>query len=89
MNGTLWAYASHAPRSVLNETEIVQLVKSWIMLDWGRVVMGVVGFVAATRALSIPYPDQRAPADPLAVTIALVVGLIGVAAFLVYFVSNI
>ena len=89
MNGALWAYASHSPRSTHNEAEIIELVHTWIMLDWVRVAASVVGFVAAIRALSIPFPDQRAPADPLAVTIAFVVSIFGVAAFLVYFVSNI
>lgn len=89
LNSALWAYASHSPKATQSVDEIVQMVRTWVRLDWVRVAVGALGFLCVTWALSIPYPEERAPADPPAVRIALIIGLIGVAAFLVYFVSHV
>ncbi len=66
------------------------LVRQWIALDWLRVGIGVVGYVAAIRAISIPHPaliDER-PSSPLmkAVYVACIAGVL---VFVAYFVSNV
>lgn len=89
LNAALWAYASQSPKATQSAAEISQMARTWVTLDWVRVAIAVFGFVAAIRAISIPYPEERAPADPPLVTVVLVIGLIGVAGFLAYFVANI
>jgi hypothetical protein len=32
------------------------MARRWITYDWVRVAMGVVGFVSAVRAISVPFP---------------------------------
>ncbi len=89
LNAALWAVARDAAGASQTPSEVVQMVRAWVTLDWVRVAVGSIGFISAVRALSIPFPGERAPIDPPAVTIALIIGVIGIAAFAVYFVSNV
>ncbi len=89
MNAALWAYANGASGATQSAAEITDMARRWVALDWVRVGVASLGFIAAVRALSIPYPEERAPADPPIVKFGLLIALAGVAAFLVYFVVNI
>jgi hypothetical protein len=89
LNAALWAVAQNSSSAGQTPSEVVEIVRTWVALDWVRVAVGSIGFVSAVRALSIPFPEERAPADPPAVTVALIVAAIGIAAFVVYFVSNV
>ena len=90
MNAALWAVA-RGSATALKEPEAVRaLVHQWIALDWLRVGIGMVGHVAAIKAISIPYPapiDDR-PSSPLMKAVYAVC-IAGVLAFVAYFVSNV
>ncbi len=85
----LWAYAQDPAASAFSAAEIVSKAQTWVRLDWLRVAVATIGFVCSVRAISIPYPDNRVCADHPAVPIVYVGGLISVAAFVFFFVSNI
>ncbi|NJO34667.1 MAG: DUF1772 domain-containing protein [Rhodospirillales bacterium] len=89
MNSALWAYAINSPGNSHSAEEIAMIAHRWVMLDWVRVGAAAVGFIASIRALSISYPQERTNADPVYIKILLAAGLIGVAVFVAYFVSNI
>ena len=90
MNAALWAVA-RGSATALKEPEAVRaMVRQWIAFDWLRVGIGVVGYVAAIKAISIPYPapiDDR-PSSPL-MKVVYAVCIAGVLAFVAYFVSNV
>lgn len=89
MNSDLWRYAIAPAESPLDAAGISAMARRWVMLDWLRVGIATAGFVAAARALSIPYPSERTDTDPGYVKALLSIGLILMAAFVVYFASNI
>lgn len=89
LNSELWAFASGSPKAIQSVPAIIDKTHLWVTMDWVRVAIASVGFLSATRAISMVYPDAMAPKDPPLVTALLVLGLVGVAAFLVYFVANI
>jgi hypothetical protein len=69
---------------------IRSMVRDWIAFDWLRVALGFTGFVAAIRAISIPYP-ARVNTEPASLTakVFLALSIAIVLAFGVYFVSNV
>ena len=90
MNAALWAVARGAATALKEPEAVRALVHKWIALDWLRVGVSVVGYVAALKAFSIPYPapiDDR-PSSPL-MKVVYAVCTAGVLAFVAYFVSNI
>lgn len=89
MNAALWHHAINAPRDTLTDAQSIEMARRWVQLDWLRVAGGVAAFVAALRALTLPWPEEIAPKDSPLVQAALFVALAGVAAFVVWFVSNI
>lgn len=58
-NAALWAVARNAPHAMQDPAEIARLVKQWVMFDWLRVAVGMVGFVCSVRAISLPFPEPR------------------------------
>ena len=90
MNAALWAVASGSAKALKDADAIRALVHQWIILDWLRLAIGAVGYIAAIRAISIPYPatiDNRP--SSLLMKAFYTVCIVGVLAFVVYFVSNI
>ena len=90
MNAALWAVARGSAIAMKEPEAVRALVRQWIAFDWLRVGIGVVGYVAAIKAISIPYPasiDDR-PSSPLMKAVYSVC-IAGVLAFVAYFVSNV
>ena len=88
-NDALWAVAKSAPGALLDRAAVVQMVREWVALDWIRVGLTFSGFVSAIRAISVPFPArsawQQESAGPVAKAV-YAIGLLGVVAFVVYFV---
>jgi hypothetical protein len=80
---------SSVDSGALSDTQAVGVARRWVQLDWIRVAGGAAAFVAALCALTSPWPAQEAPRDPPLVRILLVTLILGVVAFVVWFVSNI
>lgn len=90
MNAALWAVARGSAKALKDVEAIRALVGQWIALDWLRVGISVVGYVAAIKAISVPYPtlvDDR-PSSPLMKAVYAVC-IVGVLAFVGYFISNV
>ena len=90
MNAALWAVARGSVKALKEPEAIRALVHQWIALDWLRVAIGVVGYVAAIKAISIPFPGtiNYRPSSPLKKAFYSVC-IAGVLAFVVYFVSHV
>ena len=88
LNFELWNYATGSSKANESVAEIVGKARFWITMDWFRVAAAAIGFIASIRAISLPYPKDLAPKDPVPVVVLLVLALLAVAAFLVYFVMN-
>ena len=58
-NAALWAVAKGAPTALHEPAAIRKMVREWVAYDWLRVAMATLGFVAAVRAISVPFPPQR------------------------------
>jgi hypothetical protein len=89
MNAALWYHATRSPNDTLTDAQSIEMARLWVQLDWLRVAGGAAAFVAALRALTLPWPNEVAPKDAPIVQAALFVALAGVVAFIVWFVSNI
>ena len=91
LNAALWAVAQGSTNAVQEHDAILQMVRDWVALDWVRIGIGTVGFVASIRAISVPYPltpVQPVP-SPLRTRVAFVVGTAFILGFVVYFVSKV
>lgn len=89
MNAALWGHAIASQHDILTDAQAIDMARRWVALDWLRVAGGVAAFVAALRALTLPWPVEIAPRDPPLVQAALLAALTGVAAFIVWFVTQI
>jgi hypothetical protein len=89
MDLMLWWHAIGSPNDKLTDIEAAEMAKNWVRLDWVRFAGGVAGFIAALRALTMPWPAETAPKDGMFVRVTLTVAMAGVAWFVYYFVSNI
>ena len=89
-NAALWAVARGAPNAAMDRDVIIKMVHQWVAMDWVRVAMGTVGFIASVRAISVPYTalEQPKPAS-LPVKLAYAAGIAAVLAFVAYFISKI
>lgn len=56
-------FPSNAPNAMQNRAEITALVHQWIVYDWVRITMGLVGLVCAVRAISVPFPSTATSPD--------------------------
>lgn len=59
-NHALWLVATGAPDALRDRIEIIRMAREWVAYDWLRVAMMAVGFVAAIRAISVPFPATAA-----------------------------
>lgn len=85
LNAALWHAAQQAPGAISDPAEIVAMTQEWVALDRVRLALAFVGFAAAARALSLPYPNERIAADPPFIRAAFVAAALAIAAFLAYF----
>lgn len=88
MNAALYYHGIHSPKNSITDAQSIAMAQRWIALDWLRVAGAAAAFVAPLRALTIPWPLDTAPQDPPVVRVALAIILVGVAAFVLWFVSN-
>ncbi|MBE1529783.1 hypothetical protein GGC65_004239 [Sphingopyxis sp. OAS728] len=88
MNAALYYHGVHSPKDTITDAQSIVMTKQWIALDWLRVAGAGVAFVAPLRALTLPWPEELAPQDPLIVRIMLAITLAGVGAFAIWFMSN-
>lgn len=91
-NAALWAVAKGSPKALKDTAAIIHLVREWVMLDWVRMALGTTGYMAAIRAISVPFPDRtlwpQRKAGPVEKLLYLL-GVFGVVAFFVYFVREV
>lgn len=88
MNAALYYHGIHSPKDTITDAQSIAMARQWVALDWLRVAGATAAFVAPLRALTLPLPEDVAPKDPPIVRFALILALVGVAAFVVWFVSN-
>ncbi|WP_420141428.1 DUF1772 domain-containing protein [Sphingomonas sp.] len=88
MNAALYYHGIHSPKDMITDAQSIAMARRWIALDWLRVAGATAAFVAPLRALTLPWPTRVAPRDPPVVRMILVLALVGVAAFVMWFVSN-
>ena len=89
MNAALYYHGIHSPKDTITDAQSIAMTQQWIALDWLRVAGAAAAFIGPLRALTLPWPEDVAPKDPPIVRVVLFLALIGVAAFVVWFVSNI
>lgn len=89
MNAALYYHGVGSPRDSISDAQSVAMARLWVQLDWVRVAGATAAFVAALRALTLPWPPEVATQDPPVVRLLLVLALLSVAAFVIWFVSNI
>lgn len=85
-NAALWAVAQHSPRAIQDPARVLAMVREWVRYDWGRIAMATVGYLAALRAISVPFPPlvEAAPTS-LLVKLLYGTGIAAVIGFIVYF----
>lgn len=88
MNAALYYHGVASPKDTITDAQSVAMTRQWLTLDWLRVAGAIAAFVAPLRALTLPWPKEVAPKDPLAVRVLLALALAGVAAFVIWFVAN-
>lgn len=89
MNAALFYHGVSSPKDTITDAESVTMAARWVQLDWVRLAGATVAFVAALRALTLPWPGKVATKDPLFVHALLALALATVATFVVWFVANI
>jgi len=89
-NAALWAVAQGSATAIKDHDTIVRMVREWVTLDWVRIAMGTVGFVASIRAISVPYPEaaELPVVASLQLKVIYVIGVAAIVAFVVFFVSK-
>ncbi|WP_250890208.1 anthrone oxygenase family protein [Sphingobium nicotianae] len=89
MNAALYYHGVGSPRDSITDAQSVAMARLWVQLDWVRVAGATAAFIAALRALTLPWPKEVAASDPVIVRVLLALALLGVAMFVIWFVSNI
>ena len=89
MNAALFYHGIGSPRDSITDAQSIAMTRLWVRLDWVRVAGATAAFVAALRALTLPWPQEVAAKEPPVVRALLILALLGVAAFVIWFVSNI
>ncbi len=89
MNAALFYHGIGSPRDTISDAQSIAMVSRWVRLDWVRVGGAAAAFVAALRALTVPWPGDVATKDPPIVRALLILALASVARFVVWFVSNV
>lgn len=88
MNAALYYHGIGSPKNSITDAEAIAMARRWIELDWVRVLGATAAFVAPLRALTLPWPHEVAQKDPPIVRAVLAFALLGIAAFVVWFVAN-
>jgi hypothetical protein len=88
MNAALYYHGVHSPKDTITDAQSIAMARRWVALDWVRVIGATAAFVAPLRALTLPWPKDVVSKDPTFVRATLIVALLGVAAFVAWFVSN-
>jgi len=88
MNAALYYHGIASPKDTITDAQSVAMTRQWLTLDWLRVAGATAAFVAPLKALTLPWPNEVAPRDPLAVRVLLALALAGVAAFVIWFVAS-
>jgi hypothetical protein len=88
MNAALYYHGVASPKDTITDAQSVAMTRQWLTLDWLRVAGAIAAFVAPLKALTLPWPKEVAPKNPLAVRVLLALALAGVAAFVIWFVAN-
>ena len=89
MNAALWYHGIASPKDRISDAQSIAMAARWVQLDWVRIAGATAAFVAALRALTLPWPAETAPPDPPIVRLLLVMALAGVGGFVIWFVSHI
>jgi hypothetical protein len=89
MNAALFYHGIASPKDTITDMESIAMARRWVQLDWLRVAGATAAFVSALRALTLPWPGDIAAKDPPVIRALLALALVGVAAFVVWFVANI
>lgn len=89
MNAALYYHGIGSPKDRITDAQAVAMTGQWLALDWVRVAGAAAAFVAPLQALTVAWPSETAPPDGPAVRVLLWIALGGVAAFVLWFVSNI
>ena len=88
-NAALWRVARGASNAIHDPDAILRMVHEWVVLDWVRVVMGTVGYLASIKAISVPFPPLAQPGPTsMALKLASGIAIATILAFVVYFVSK-
>lgn len=88
MNAALYYHGVGSPRDTITDAQSVAMARRWVALDWIRVLGATAAFVAPLRALTTQWPGEAAGRDPLFVRLSLGITLLGVAALVIWFLSN-
>lgn len=88
MNAALYYHGVRSPKDTITDAQSIAMAWRWVHLDWVRVTGATAAFVAALRALTLPWPAEVSAKDPPVVRAILGIALLGVAAFIVWFVSD-
>ena len=89
MNAALYYHGIGSPNDSISDAQSIAMARRWVTLDWVRVAGATIAFVAPLRALTAPWPQETAPREPPLVRAMLAFALLAVAAFIVWFVSNV
>ena len=88
MNAALYYHGIGSPKDAITDDQSIAMARRWVALDWVRVAGATAAFVAPLRALTLPWPQGTAAEDPPVVRVILALALVGVAAFVIWFVSS-
>ena len=89
MNAALYYHGVHSPRDTITDADSIIMAARWVELDWLRLVAATAAFVAALRALTLPWPGTVTTNDPMLVRWLSSLALAGVAAFVLWFVAHV
>jgi len=89
MNAALYYHGAHSPRDTITDADSIIMAARWVELDWLRLVGATAAFVAALRALTLPWPGTVTTNDPMVVRWVSSLALAGVAAFVLWFVAHV
>jgi hypothetical protein len=88
INAALYYHGIGSPKDTITDAQSIAMARRWVTLDWVRVAGATAAFVAPLRALTMRWPEQLAPKDPPVVRFLLAMTLVGVAAFVIWFVND-
>lgn len=88
MNAALYYHGIGSLKDSITDAQSIAMARHWVALDWVRVAGATAAFLAPLWALLLPFPADVAPKDPPVVRALLLLALAGVAAFVVWFLSN-